>query len=50
VSSDAAPAASFSPLSAKLFAINSSRMPPHHKPLSGAKSGLGIGSPKMVKH
>jgi len=27
--------------SAKLFAINSSRIPPQHKPPSGAKSGLG---------
>jgi len=27
--------------SAKLFAINSSPIPPQHKPPSGAKSGLG---------
>src|SRR5258708_8003025 len=29
------------PFSAKLFAINSSRIPPQPKPPSGAKSGLG---------
>src|SRR5258705_8727611 len=30
------------PFSAKLFAINSSRIPPQPKPPSGAKSGLGF--------
>jgi hypothetical protein len=30
--------------SAKLFAINSSRIPPQHTPPSGAKSGLEVTS------
>jgi len=38
--------------SAKLFAINSSSIPPQHKPPSGAKSGLIVrvpaGSQKIV--
>ena len=33
------------PFSAKLFAINSSRIPPQPKPPSGAKSGLGPQEP-----
>src|SRR5258707_10388132 len=37
------------PFSAKLFAINSSRIPPQPKPPSGAKSGLCLTAPPLKK-
>ena len=40
MSSDAAPAPSFSPLFGKTLSRQPSRVPPQHKPPSGAKSGL----------